>query len=149
VRPLTDPKPLALLNRSLVITTVLAALIMAAMFWLGAGYKSDNEWVVRSLMVRDQLTRTLNLVQSAETGQRGFLLTGRDSYLQSYDAAVDELPATLDQLRDLVGNGNKRSPAFARPSSTSLRSCARQWMSVEPGTPMRPLRYSTTTVVFG
>jgi signal transduction histidine kinase len=118
VRPLTDPKPLALLNRSLVITTVLAALIMAAMFWLGAGYKSDNEWVVRSLMVRDQLTRTLNLVQSAETGQRGFLLTGRDSYLQSYDAAVDELPATLDQLRDLVGNDQQRQQAVARLRQT-------------------------------
>jgi signal transduction histidine kinase len=113
---LTNPKPLALLNRSLVITTLLAASIMAAMFWLGAGYKSDNEWVVRSLMVRDQLTRTLNLVQSAETGQRGFLLTGRDSYLQSYDAAVDELPATLDQLRDLVGN--EQQPAVARLRQT-------------------------------
>ena len=36
VRPLTEPKPLAPLNRSLVVTTVLAALIMVAMFWLGA-----------------------------------------------------------------------------------------------------------------
>jgi signal transduction histidine kinase/CheY-like chemotaxis protein len=114
VRPLTDPKPLALLNRSLVITTVLAALIMAATFWLGASNKSDNERVVRSLAVRDQLTRTLNLVQSAETGQRGFLLTGRDSYLQSYGMAVDELPATLDQLRDLVGNDRQQRQAVAR-----------------------------------
>ena len=32
-------------------------------------------------------------------------------------------------------NGNKRSPAFARPSSISLRSCVRRWMSVEPGHP--------------
>lgn len=114
MRPLTDPKPLALLNRSLVITTVLAALIMAATFWLGASNKSDNERVVRSLAVRDQLTRTLNLVQSAETGQRGFLLTGRDSYLQSYGMAVDELPATLDQLRDLVGNDRQQRQAVAR-----------------------------------
>ena len=114
MRPLTDPKPLALLNRSLAVTTVLAALIMAATFWLGARNKSDNEWVVRSLAVRDQLTRTLNLVQSAETGQRGFLLTGRDSYLRSYGMAVDELPAALDQLRDLVGNDRQQQQAVAR-----------------------------------
>ncbi len=118
MRPLTEPKPLALLNRSLAVTTVLAALIMAAMFWLGASYKSDNEWVVRSLMVRDQLTRTLNLVQSAETGQRGFLLTGRDTYLQFYDAAVGELPPTLDQLRDLVGNDRQQQQAVARLRQT-------------------------------
>ena len=77
VRPLADPKPLALLNRSLVITTALAALIMAAAFWLSARNRSDDEWVMRSLAVRDQVTQTFNLVQSAETGQRGYLLTGR------------------------------------------------------------------------
>ena len=84
---LTDPKPLALLNRSLVVTTVLAALIVAASFWLDARNNSDDEWVVHSLAVRDQLTRVLSLVQSAETGQRGYLLTGRDDYLAPYDAS--------------------------------------------------------------
>jgi hypothetical protein len=33
---LTEPRPLSLLNRSLVATTLLAAMIMAAAFWLGA-----------------------------------------------------------------------------------------------------------------
>ena len=85
--PLTDSKPLALLNRSLFVTAVLAALMLAAAFWLGARNKSDDEWVAHSLGVRAQLIRVLSLVQSAETGQRGFLLTGRDDYLEPYTRA--------------------------------------------------------------
>jgi signal transduction histidine kinase/CheY-like chemotaxis protein len=107
--PVTSPKPLALLNRSLVVTTVLAALIVAAAFWLGARNKSDDQWVVHSLAVRDQLTNVLGLVESAETGQRGYLLTGRDRYVTPYEEASKQLPASLDRLADLVrGNAQEQ-----------------------------------------
>jgi CHASE3 domain sensor protein len=93
---LTAPKPLAQLNRTLVVTTVLAGLIMAAAFWLGARNKSDDEWVLHSLEVRAHLAHILSLVQSGETGQRGYLLTGRDEYLRPYQFAGEQLPAALD-----------------------------------------------------
>jgi signal transduction histidine kinase/CheY-like chemotaxis protein len=113
VRPqLTDTRPLALLNRSLVVTAVLAALMLVAAFWLGARNKSDDEWVVHSLSVRDQLTRVLSLVQSAETGQRGYLLTGRDDYLKPYIMAVDELPPSLDRLTDLTSDNPRQQSAI-------------------------------------
>jgi CHASE3 domain sensor protein len=67
---LTESKPLALLNRSLFVTAVLAALMLTAAFWLAARNTTDDAWVVHSLSVRDQLVRILSLVQSAETGQR-------------------------------------------------------------------------------
>jgi hypothetical protein len=98
-----DQKPLALLNRSLVVTAALAAMMVAVAFWLGARNKDDDEWVLHSLAVRDQLTAVRTLVQAAETGQRGFLITGRDSYLAPYDNAVARLPATLDEVDKLVG----------------------------------------------
>ena len=101
---LTDRKPLALLNRSLAVTAVLAALLMAASFWLGARNKSDDEWVLHSLAVREQLTQVRILVQAAETGQRGYLITGRDAYLAPYDNAVTAFPTTLDNLAKLVSD---------------------------------------------
>jgi signal transduction histidine kinase/CheY-like chemotaxis protein len=113
---MTAPKPLALLNRSLVVTTVLAGLIMAAAFWLGDRNKNDDAWVVHTLAVRDQLTRVLSTVQDAETGQRGYLLTGRDNYLTPYEDAVENLPATLDRTADLV-----RDDPQERQSLTELR----------------------------
>ncbi len=112
--PLTSPKPLALLNRSLFVTAALAAVIMAAAFWLDARNKSDGQWVQHSLAVREQLGRVLNLVQGAETGQRGYLLTGRDSYLEPYTAAVDQLPATLDRMADLVRGDPRQGQAVVR-----------------------------------
>ncbi len=102
--PLPDSKPLALLNRSLFVTAVLAALMLAAAFGLGARNKSDDEWVAHSLGVRTQLIRVLSLVQAAETGQRGFLLTGREDYLEPYTRGVSELPPNLYRLAELVSD---------------------------------------------
>jgi signal transduction histidine kinase/CheY-like chemotaxis protein len=109
IEPKLGQRPLTLLNRSLLATTVLAALIMAAAFWLGARSESDDSWVLHSLDVRAQLTRILSLVQSAETGQRGYLLTGRDAYLAPYDRANAELPGTLDHFRDTVSDNPQQS----------------------------------------
>jgi signal transduction histidine kinase/ActR/RegA family two-component response regulator len=112
--PLTSPKPLALLNRSLFVTAALAAVIMAAAFWLDARNKSDDLWVQHSVAVREELDRVLNLVQSAETGQRGYLLTGRDSYLEPYTAAVEQLPVTLDRMANLVRGDPRQGQAVVR-----------------------------------
>ncbi len=103
-----ESKPLALLNRSLVVTAVLAALMLTAAFWLAARNATDDAWVVHSFSVRDQLIRILSLVQSAETGQRGYLLTGRDDYLGPYTMALDQLPSNLDHLAELISDNPKQ-----------------------------------------
>jgi signal transduction histidine kinase/CheY-like chemotaxis protein len=112
--PLTESKPLALLNRSLTVTTLLAALIVAAVFWLGTRNAIDSRYVLRSLGVRDQLTRVLSLVQSGETGQRGYLLTGRDIYLSPYNLAIEQLPPMLDRLAGLVTDDPAQSRAVVQ-----------------------------------
>jgi signal transduction histidine kinase len=40
------------------------------------------------------------LVTDAETGQRGYLLTGNDAYLEPYRAATPKIDSALDRLRD-------------------------------------------------
>lgn len=44
------------------------------------------------------LQSVLSLLTDAETGQRGYLLTGRDSYLAPYRNALLRVPPTLDSL---------------------------------------------------
>ncbi len=114
IEPKSESKPLALLNRSLVVTTMLAALIVAAAFWLGARNKSDDAWVRHSLEVRAQLRHVLSLGQSAETGQRGYLLTGQDLYLQPYQMALDQLPGVLQRTHDLVSDNPEQIKNLAR-----------------------------------
>ncbi|MBL0420146.1 CHASE3 domain-containing protein [Ramlibacter sp. AW1] len=48
---------------------------------------------------RSALNQTLQLVLDAETGSRGYLLTGDPAYLEPYNRAVTEIGQTLDTLR--------------------------------------------------
>ena len=113
-QPRPERRILSLLNRSLIATTLLAALIVAAAFWLGARSRTDDQWVRHSLEVRGQLTRVLSLVQSAETGQRGYLLTSRELYLGPYQMALEQLPPTLDHLGDLLSDNPQQLPNLNR-----------------------------------
>ena len=49
---------------------------------------------------RDHLQSLLRRTVDAESGQRGFLLTGREQYLDPYRAALDEIHASQRFLRD-------------------------------------------------
>jgi PAS domain S-box-containing protein len=46
----------------------------------------------------------LSMLKDAETGQRGFLLTGRDDYLANYNQAVAEIPEVLKQFREATAS---------------------------------------------
>ena len=52
---------------------------------------------------RAALAAVLNDVESAETGQRGYLLTGKDVYLAPYRRGTADLPGALDHLEHALG----------------------------------------------
>jgi len=62
---------------------------------LGAATRHTRETV-------QELTETLDTLQDAETGQRGFLLTGDGRYRKPYDKAVIRLSSHLGHLRALA-----------------------------------------------
>src|SRR5271154_7080550 len=51
---------------------------------------------------------TLETLKDAETGERGFILTGDESYLQPYNSAMSQLPADLSDLERWVAAGELR-----------------------------------------
>ncbi len=56
------------------------------------------------------LNELLSTTQDAETGQRGYLLTGNTGYLEPYRNAVSVLPARLDRLAELTrGNDTQQA----------------------------------------
>ena len=55
-----------------------------------------------AVAVRDRLNRLLVHFQDAETGQRGFLLTGRDLYLQPFETGSALVRSDLDTLIQLT-----------------------------------------------
>jgi CHASE3 domain sensor protein len=64
--------------------------------------KADSALVVHSGDTLTALEDVLSTVKDAETGQRGYLLTGKDSYLDPYNAAVQEIGPRLDALQRLT-----------------------------------------------
>lgn len=60
--------------------------------------------VTHTHVVLEHLTSVLGLLKDAETGQRGFVITGDEAYLEPYRGAVDALPGTLEDLRDLLSD---------------------------------------------
>ncbi|HET6553136.1 MAG TPA: response regulator [Dyella sp.] len=64
--------------------------------------RDDNRKVLQSQETVAALNAILSSVQDAETGQRGFLLTGNDRYLEPYRAALADIPARLDTIRVLT-----------------------------------------------
>src|SRR3984885_2551418 len=86
-------------------------LIAAIIFFLATGavayfnfqtLKADSALVVHSGDTLTALEDVLSTVKDAETGQRGYLLTGNESYLQPYSAAAQEMGARLDALQRLT-----------------------------------------------
>ena len=64
--------------------------------------REDDAAIRHSHTVMIAVDELLSSVQDAETGQRGYLLTGVSSYLEPYTNATRTLGASLDRLQDLV-----------------------------------------------
>src|SRR6185312_1219363 len=56
------------------------------------------ELASRTQTILSDTTRSVELLEDAETGQRGFLLTEREAYLEPYNAAVGKALDRLDLL---------------------------------------------------
>jgi signal transduction histidine kinase/CheY-like chemotaxis protein len=72
----------------------------ASVIWLSVQQRTTAELVRHTLEVENKLNHVLSLATDAETGQRGFLLTGKDTYLEPYETAKAQLTTQIDVLKD-------------------------------------------------
>jgi CHASE3 domain sensor protein len=64
--------------------------------------RRDQQQVLHAEQVLRELEETFSHLTDAETGQRGFLLTRQDRFLEPYTAAVSMLAGDLRRLDSLV-----------------------------------------------
>jgi len=64
--------------------------------------------------VRAQIARLVGLVEGAETGQRGYLITGKADYLAPYNQAFADLPAAIEALATLVADNPRQQQAVGQ-----------------------------------
>jgi PAS domain S-box-containing protein len=90
-----------------------AAILGAAIVWLVQRLHTEEEWVRHSRAVVNQIAEILILVQRMETSQRGYLLTGRDVYLDNVNEVEKALPLLVDQTARLVGDSPRQQETMA------------------------------------
>ncbi|WP_374305803.1 CHASE3 domain-containing protein [Methylocella sp.] len=104
--------PMSLRKRSvapiLIVLLLLLGVIVAAIALVSL-LESDQAKVRASLELEVKTAELGALLRDAETGQRGYLLTGRTSYLEPYEAATRNFAALSEPLRRPTGD-----PAMAR-----------------------------------
>jgi CHASE3 domain sensor protein len=88
----------------LAIGFLLLIAVAAATVWFTAQRGFANAALQRTLEVELRLSQALSLLQDAETGQRGYLLTGDEAYLGPYRAASGAIASALDRLRGVLAH---------------------------------------------
>ncbi|MCU1279834.1 MAG: histidine kinase [bacterium] len=58
--------------------------------------------------VLEHIASVLSLLKDAETGQRGFVITGDEGFLEPYHGAVQSLDRTLHELRELTRDNDSQ-----------------------------------------
>jgi methyl-accepting chemotaxis protein len=88
--------------------TIFGVAIFSLIIICGLAYRetiemvSTSEWVSHTHEVLGTLKDIMSTVKDAETGQRGYLITGEDSYLEPYNEALKVIDAFIAQLKQLV-----------------------------------------------
>src|SRR6201996_140066 len=110
-------------NRRLGLDPVVASsLAGAVLFFLISGavayfnlqtLRDDNLRIVHSHEVIIALDELLSSAQDAETGQRGFLLTNNEKYLEPYNSALLAIPPRLDEIAQLTSDNPAQKPRIA------------------------------------
>jgi PAS domain S-box-containing protein len=65
-------------------------------------------WVVHTYQVINSAESVLSMMKDAERGERGFLLTGEESYLAPYNSAIAGLPSGLKELKYLTSDNPRQ-----------------------------------------
>jgi PAS domain S-box-containing protein len=104
---------------------------------------SRNGWVIHSYQVIDQIDDVYRGLQDFELGGRGFLLTGREEYLQPYRSGLDAMRRNVSQLRAMTSDNPSMQDRIARlgvaidrtVAALETRVSARQQQAAAPPAP--------------
>src|SRR5262249_42472288 len=87
--------------------------------------------VARAHEVQDALEKFLSTVKDAETGQRGYFITGLEAYLAPYEDAVAEVRRRLARVRELTADNPAHAGRLAALERWTREKLAELARSVE------------------
>jgi CHASE3 domain sensor protein len=79
--------------------------VIAVVCYRNANLLIDTErWVAHTHQVRTELADLLSQLKDAETGQRGYIIAGQESYLEPYKAGLAAIKLTTADLKNLTSD---------------------------------------------
>ncbi len=93
----------------LILPSFVLAVLVLLLAGLGA-YRQGRrnvaaeQWVQHTYEVLGELNTTLSLMQDVETGSRGYVISGEESYLEPFNNAVRLVPQEIQHLRQLTAD---------------------------------------------
>src|SRR5229473_1061990 len=95
-------------NRLVLGGFIIATAILAFVGWQSyrntARFAEASEWRKHTYEVLRNLDEAVARLVDAETGQRGYLLTGEESYLEPYRAAIKNIDQTIGNLKSFTSD---------------------------------------------
>src|SRR4051812_19979749 len=97
--------PLPVSTMASFVVAVLAVVLIAYFSYSSLQSRAQAAALVsRTFELVGQLQGLLSSVKDAETGQRGYLLTGSEQYLEPFNTAKASLPGQLAKVRELLSS---------------------------------------------
>lgn len=113
--PTLDQKRFRASLRLTVAVPLLAALIFAgAALWAAYDLNTSMQWVDHTDQVIGQSRRVLKLLVDMETGERGYLVTGNDVFLQPYRETSKVLDSEYQKLYLMVADNPSQQTRLER-----------------------------------
>ena len=94
---------------------LVALLLLSGFFgyWNIREIRENDAWVVDSHCVLDAVDQLLSLLDDAETGERGFVITEEREYLEPYYNALDKIAGQFEKLQQLTGDSPRYGARIA------------------------------------
>lgn len=87
----------------------LTLLVIAVVSYRNNDRFLENErWVTHTQQVRTEIAGLLLELTNAETGQRGYIITGDESYLEPYRSALEKIRSIFEDARTLTADNSRQ-----------------------------------------
>lgn len=77
-------------------------------YWNTRTLRESARWVTHTYEVIDALDDILSLMKDAETGQRGFIVSGDEKYLEPYNTALASIDQRVEDLTRLTADNENQ-----------------------------------------
>jgi PAS domain S-box-containing protein len=91
-----------------------------------------HQRVIQTHEVQEKLDFILSAHLDAETGQRGFIITGEERYLEPYNAAIGRIQQNFDALADLIRDNPAQQKSLQQIREMSDAKIAELRETIQP-----------------